>query len=139
MTRWWWHGVAAAAARKGGEMARVGGSHGVGWRCCRGGEDGGYGVMGVVWIDVACWVRAWDGDDVTVSWTAVACGIRPKGGWWAWTASGEGDAGSWGHEDNIWFWPERSSENFSGGGSMVAGGGRIFLGEREIVVVCEWD
>ncbi|GKF99762.1 hypothetical protein Tco_0301453, partial [Tanacetum coccineum] len=29
-------------------MARVGGSHGVGWRCCRGGEDSGYGVMGGV-------------------------------------------------------------------------------------------
>ncbi|GKB40048.1 hypothetical protein Tco_0884990 [Tanacetum coccineum] len=54
-------------------------------------------------------------------------GVEARGGEWIW------GSGRSGHEDNIWFRPERSPKNFSGGGGMVAGGkgGRKFLGERE--------
>ncbi|GKC93898.1 hypothetical protein Tco_1159340 [Tanacetum coccineum] len=45
-------------------------------------------------------------------------GVEARGGEWIW------GSGRSGHEDNIWFRPERSPKNFSGGGGMVAGDGR---------------
>ncbi|GKF68567.1 hypothetical protein Tco_0198246 [Tanacetum coccineum] len=47
--------------------------------------------------------------------------VEARGGEWIW------GSGRSGHGDNIWFRPECSPENFSGGGGMVAGGG----GRRE--------
>ncbi|GJX43610.1 hypothetical protein Tco_0260286, partial [Tanacetum coccineum] len=49
-------------------------------------------------------------------------GVEARGGEWIW------GSGRSGHEDNIWFRQERSPENFSSGGDMVAGGkgGRKF-------------
>ncbi|GKF60512.1 hypothetical protein Tco_0177298 [Tanacetum coccineum] len=44
-------------------------------------------------------------------------GVEARGGEWIW------GSGRSGHEDNIWFRPERSPENFSGCGDIVAGGG----------------
>ncbi|GKG43532.1 hypothetical protein Tco_0480216, partial [Tanacetum coccineum] len=41
--------------------------------------------------------------------------VEARGGEWIW------GSGRSGHEDNIWFRPKRSPENFSGGGGMVAG------------------
>ncbi|GKD35216.1 hypothetical protein Tco_1250725 [Tanacetum coccineum] len=43
--------------------------------------------------------------------------VEARGGEWIW------GSGRSGHEDSIWFRPERSPKNFSGGGGMVAGGG----------------
>ncbi|GJZ21875.1 hypothetical protein Tco_0558914 [Tanacetum coccineum] len=71
-----------------------------------------------------------DGDDimgVALWWAAV--GRQPeegvaRGGEWIWGSGGSG------HEDDIWFRPERSPENFSGGG-MVAG--NFWERERDIV------
>ncbi|GJY81710.1 reverse transcriptase domain-containing protein [Tanacetum coccineum] len=41
--------------------------------------------------------------------------VEARGGEWIW------GSGRSGHEDNIWFRPERSSENFSGGGGRREG------------------
>ncbi|GKF92683.1 hypothetical protein Tco_0279402 [Tanacetum coccineum] len=73
----------------------------------------------------ATW-RLWgsdDGDGHEGGVMVAAVGRQPeeveaRGGEWKW------GLGRSGHEDNIWFRPERSPENFSGGGGMVAGGRR---------------
>ncbi|GKD75054.1 hypothetical protein Tco_1333336 [Tanacetum coccineum] len=50
--------------------------------------------------------------------------VEARGGEWIW------GSGRSGHEDNIWFRPERSPENFSGGGGMVVAGIRQRRGRR---------
>ncbi|GKF26065.1 hypothetical protein Tco_0081959 [Tanacetum coccineum] len=89
------------------------------WRCGDGddndvdddgvGEDGGDGVYGC------------DGGVMVAAVGRQPEEVEARGGEWIW------GSGRSGHEDNIWFRPERSPENFSGGGRMVAGGG----GRRE--------
>ncbi|GJT43664.1 hypothetical protein Tco_0952379 [Tanacetum coccineum] len=80
------------------------------WWCGRCSGDGAVVVVVVMLVEMA-WSLA-----------GVRGGAEKGGGAWY---SGSGRSG---HEDNIWFQPERSPENFSGGGGMVADGegGRIF-------------
>ncbi|GJU97960.1 reverse transcriptase domain-containing protein [Tanacetum coccineum] len=68
---------------------------------------------------------------------AVVGGVEARGSEWIW------GSGRSGHEDNIWFRPERSPENFSGGDGVavagirsekMTGGGRRKIWERE-----EWS
>ncbi|GKF08210.1 hypothetical protein Tco_0042434, partial [Tanacetum coccineum] len=88
----------------------------------------GEGGVGVEVMRVAMWLL-WgsdDGDGHKGGVMVAAVGRQPeeveaRGGEWMW------GSGRSGHEDNIWFRPERSPENFSGSGGMVAGGG----GRRE--------
>ncbi|GJV24559.1 hypothetical protein Tco_1377254 [Tanacetum coccineum] len=103
----------AAAGSGGDEMGDEGKMVG---RWCGGNGDGDDG--GGRWCPLCG--GGCDGDVGGVIVAAV--GRQPEeveagGGEWIW------GSGRSGHEDNIWFRPERSPENFSGGGGMVAGGG----------------
>ncbi|GJY83494.1 retrovirus-related pol polyprotein from transposon TNT 1-94 [Tanacetum coccineum] len=76
--------------------------------------------------------RGWYDDDDDGGGVMVAAvgrqpeGVEARGGEWIW------GSGRSGHEDSIWFRPECSLENFSGGGGMVAGGGGRWEGWPEI-------
>ncbi|GKF05141.1 hypothetical protein Tco_0035809 [Tanacetum coccineum] len=98
----------------------------------RGGDDGdddgcgGVVMAAVVWRGAAMMVMIMR---VVLWWAAV--GRQPKegvarGGEWIW------GSGRSGHEDNIWFRPKRSPENFSGGGDMVAGDGGWWSERRPV-------
>ncbi|GKG24443.1 hypothetical protein Tco_0395071, partial [Tanacetum coccineum] len=52
--------------------------------------------------------------------------VEARGGEWIW------GSGRSGHEDNIWFRPERSPKNFSGGGWPEKMTGNFWEREREI-------
>ncbi|GJW68867.1 hypothetical protein Tco_0123291 [Tanacetum coccineum] len=113
-------------------------------RCGREGDDGdeceggGGGVELVTRMAAGVWGSD-DGDGHEGGVMVAAVGRQPeeveaRGGEWIW------GSGRSGHEDNIWFRPERSPENFSGGGGMVAGGkgGRKFWRRwrRKMMFVC---
>ncbi|GKB42078.1 hypothetical protein Tco_0887020 [Tanacetum coccineum] len=72
-----------------------------------------------------------------VAGEGVAAAMEVHGGEGVWGSDRSGDG------DNIWFRPERSSENFSDGGGMVAGGGwpagRVarYFWERERYIVLD--
>ncbi|GKE92047.1 hypothetical protein Tco_1573142, partial [Tanacetum coccineum] len=97
------------------------------WR--GGSEGGGGGVELVTRMAAGVWGSD-DGDGHEGGVMVAAVGRQPeeveaRGGEWIW------GSGRSGHGDNIWFRPERSPENFSGGG-MVAGGGGLREGWPEI-------
>ncbi|GKD77956.1 hypothetical protein Tco_1340577 [Tanacetum coccineum] len=85
------------------------------WRC------GGEMVADEMVMDIRWWCDV-DGGVVVAAVGRQPEEVEARGGEWIW------GSGRSGHGDNIWFRPERSPENFSGGGGMVAGGkgGRKF-------------
>ncbi|GJS74010.1 hypothetical protein Tco_0706851 [Tanacetum coccineum] len=82
-------------------------------------EGGGGGVELVTRMAAGVWGSD-DGDGHEGGVMVAAVGRQPeeveaRGGEWIW------GSGRSGHEDNIWFRPERSPENFSGGGGRREG------------------
>ncbi|GJV26275.1 hypothetical protein Tco_1378970, partial [Tanacetum coccineum] len=113
-------------------------------RCGREGDDGdeceggGGGVELVTRMAAGVWGSD-DGDGHEGGVMVAAVGRQPeeveaRGGEWIW------GSGRSGHEDNIWFWPERSPENFSGGGGRREGWPEILekMEEEDDVCVGVW-
>ncbi|GKE08476.1 hypothetical protein Tco_1412027 [Tanacetum coccineum] len=93
-------------------------------------EGGGGGVELVMRMAAGVWGND-DGDGYEGGVMVAAVGrqseeVEARGGEWIW------GSGRSGHEDNIWFRPKRSPENFSGGGDMVAGDGGWWSERRPV-------